>query len=220
MGRHLRAYAVRSQGVPRPKSLRADEIAAGALAVLERDGLEALSMRSVAAELGVGTMSLYRYVTGREELEGLIVERVLAAVELPRASRGSWERRVGGLVERARDAIASHPAVVPLLLTHRHATASTVRWGEAVLAALGDAGFRGRDRVVAFRTLLAYLIGSVQVSLLGPLAGDGTEALAALPAGTYPNLTATASVARAMSADEEFRRGLRIVLRGLTPGTR
>jgi AcrR family transcriptional regulator len=200
--------------VPRAKSLTDDEIARAALHVLEREG--DVTMRDVAAELGVGTMSLYRYVDGREQLEGLIVEHVLGSVDVTPPARGSWEHRATELVTRARDAVARHPAVVPLLLTHRHATASTVRWGEALLGVLADGGFRGRERVVAFRTLLAYLLGSVQVSLLGPLAGEGTAAMAALPRDTFPHLAATANVAAHMGADEEFRRGLRVVVRGLS----
>src|SRR6266542_4940063 len=64
-------YAVKS--MPRPRSLTLPQIAAAALAVLERDGLAALSMRTVAVELDVGTMSLYRYVDSKEQVEELVV---------------------------------------------------------------------------------------------------------------------------------------------------
>lgn len=199
----------------RPRSLSLPVIAAAALSVLEREGLSALSMRTVAGELGVGAMSLYRYVDGREQLEGLIVERVLTEVELQLPQGLSWVRRITLLLERVRDAVGAHPSVVPLLLTRRHTTEASLRWGEALLGALADGGFQGKERVVAFRTLLSYLLGAVQVEHLGSLSGEGTAALAALPREQFPVLAETAAHARRLRPGEEFRRGLEAVLRGL-----
>ena len=68
--------------MPRPRSLTPDQIAAAALAVIDRDGLDALSMRTVARQLGIGAMSLYRYVTDRDQLEDLVVDLVLGAVDI------------------------------------------------------------------------------------------------------------------------------------------
>ncbi|HEX6568978.1 MAG TPA: TetR/AcrR family transcriptional regulator C-terminal domain-containing protein [Acidimicrobiales bacterium] len=201
--------------MPRRRSLTTAAIGAAALAVVERDGLAALSMRAVAAEMGVGAMSLYRYVAGREEVEGLVVDLVLAAADTDVPPTDPWAERVATLVERVRDAVGAHPAVVPLLLTRRHASEGTIRWGEAVLAALDDGGFTGEHRVIAFRTLLSYVIGAVQVEHLGPLSGAGTVALAGLPADRYPMLADTAAHARHVAAADEFRRGLAVVLRGL-----
>lgn len=209
-------YAVK--GMPRPRSLSREQIASAALSVVDRDGLGALSMRSVATELGVGTMSLYRYVTDRDELEGWIVERVLGAVELelPSRARSSWTKSVTLLAERAREAIGGHPAIVPLLLERRHSAPSSVRWGEAVLGALAEAGFEGKERALAFRTLLSYLLGAVQVEHFGALSGAGTAALARLSRDEFPNLSETARFAREISPAEEFRRGFAIVLAGLS----
>ncbi|HET9450384.1 MAG TPA: TetR/AcrR family transcriptional regulator C-terminal domain-containing protein [Aggregicoccus sp.] len=199
----------------RPRSLTPVVIAAAALTVLEREGLTGLSMRTVARELGVGTMSLYRYVDGREQLERLIVERVLTGVELELPQGAPWTRRVSLLLERVRAVVEAHPSVVPLLLTRRHTTDASLRWGEALLGALAEGGFQGKARVIAFRTLLSYLFGAVQVEHLGSLSGEGTAALAALPREQYPVLAETAAHARRLRPGEEFRRGLEAVLRGL-----
>jgi hypothetical protein len=91
----------------------------------------------------------------------------------------------------------------------------SIEWGEAVLAALADGGFEHTDRAIAFRTLLSYLFGALQVAHYGPLDGAGTAALAALPASRYPHLQATASAARRVTPDREFARGLDLVLAGL-----
>ena len=203
--------------VPRPKSLTDSEVAAAALAVADRDGLDALSMRVVAGELGLSTMGLYRYVSDREQLEGLVVDLVLSAADPAPPPRGTWQRRLTVLVERIRSAVSAHPAVVPLLLTSRHTSAELARWGEAVLGVLTGAGFTGRQRVIAFRTLVGYVIGALQAEHFGPLSGPGTKALADLPPAEYPFITENARLATRISADEEFRGGLAIVLRGLRP---
>ncbi len=84
-----------------------------------------------------------------------------------------------------------------------------------MLAALADGGFEGRARVIAFRTLMKYVVGAVQVEHFGPLAGEGTANLAELPRAQYPFLSNTAVHARRIAPAEEFRRGLAIILRGL-----
>lgn len=201
--------------MPRPKSLEPSELAAAALAVIDREGLEALTLRAVAAELRMGTMSLYRYVDGRHALERLVVDLVLDEVDLNVPARTPWTKGVTLIAERIRRAVFEHPAVVPLFLSHRHVALATRRAGNVLLGMLTDAGFSGVRRVVAFRALLAYLVGALESQHRGPLSGDGTEVLAALPAAEFPYLAETARQARSVSAETEFREGLGIILRGL-----
>jgi AcrR family transcriptional regulator len=209
------AYGVRCQAVPRPRSLSSSVIAAAALAVLDRDGLAGLSMRAVAEELGMSTMSLYRYVADRRELEGLVVDLVLGTVDPLLPARTTWRARVTMLADRIREAVRAHPAVVPLLLAHRHSSRSVMRYTEGFLAALTDAGLIGKARVIGLRALVSYVIGALQAQQIGPLAGSGTRVLAALPADEFPLLAQTARVARRVPADEEFHGGLTAVLNGI-----
>lgn len=104
---------------------------------------------------------------------------------------------------------------MPLLLIHRHRSSGSRRWGETVLTVLTDAGLAGKQRVIAFRAVLGYVFGALQVEHFGPLSGPGTAALAALSAEEFPILSETALQARAISPEEEFRRGFDILLRGL-----
>jgi AcrR family transcriptional regulator len=198
--------------VPRPRSLTTERLAAATLAVLDRDGLDALTMRAVAKELGMATMSLYRYVSDKDELEALVVEHVLAGISLT-VPPGGWRSRITELLSRMRAAVVEHPATVPLLLRHRHSAPSALAWVEAALAVLTDAGFTGERRVVAQRTIVSYLLGALQNDHYGPLAGAGTAVMAAQE--QFPLLAETAGTARRVSADEEFHSGLEIVLRGL-----
>jgi AcrR family transcriptional regulator len=201
--------------VPRRRSLTPRAIAAAALRIVDRDGLALLSMRAVADELGVGAMSLYRYVEGRDELEGLVVEEVLREVDTEVPAEMAWRARVTTLADRVRSAVRLHPGVLPLLLTRRHRSESSIRWGEAVMRALADGGFEGKDRALAFRALLSYLIGAVQVEHFGPLSGPGTAALARLPPAQFPFLSDTARHAQRIDSRQEFLSGLEAVLAGL-----
>jgi Tetracyclin repressor-like, C-terminal domain len=136
-------------------------------------------------------------------------------VDVCQASRLPWADRVTELAERTRVAVAAHPAVIPLLMAHRHAAPNSWRWSEAVLAALTEAGFTGRRRVIALRCLVAYITGALQAEYLGPLGGPGTNVLAALSPASYPLLAETAKSARDVPPGQEFGLGLAILLRGL-----
>lgn len=205
--------------MPKPRSLTPALLAKAALAVIEHSGSSGLSMRAVADELGMGTMSLYRYVQSREELEALVVDLVLdpeqGGPNLDVGDARSWIDQATELAVRAHAVAAAHPAATPLLLARRHASIHSLRWGEALLGVLADAGFAGERRTIAFRAIVAYVFGAVQLQHLGPLGGKGTAAIAALPPGEFPLLAATARSARKISPDAEFLSGLRLVLRGI-----
>jgi AcrR family transcriptional regulator len=201
--------------MPRPRSLTPEQIAAAALAVLDRDGLGGLNMRAVAHELGMSAMGLYRYVHDREELEGLIVERVLGAVDPSPPVSGTWQERTTVMVDRVRHAVGAHPAVIALTMTHRHRSPAILRWSETVAGILAEAVTDERRRVVALRGLLSYLIGAIQLEHLGPLSGPGTVAIAGLDPAAFPNMRAVATEARQVGPDEEFHGGLAMLLSGM-----
>ncbi|MFC9125645.1 TetR/AcrR family transcriptional regulator [Streptomyces sp. NPDC057099] len=202
--------------MPRPRSLTPDQLASAALAVIDREGLAGLSMRAVAQELGMSTMGLYRYVHDREELERLVVELVLNAVDAePPDPAASRRERIEVMARRLRDTVGAHPAVVPLTITHRHHSRGVLRWSETVTALLTEAGVEGDRRVVALRGLLAYVIGAIQLEHLGPLSGPGTTAITELPPAEFPHMIETAQHARDIGADQEFTGGLALFLDGL-----
>ncbi|MEU6878570.1 TetR/AcrR family transcriptional regulator [Streptomyces sp. NPDC046712] len=202
--------------MPRPRSLTQDQLAAAALAVIDRDGLTGLSMRTVAKELGMSTMGLYRYVADRDELEGLVAERVLSTVDpTPPAAGTPWPERIEVMVRRLRDSVGAHPAAVPLTVTHRHRLPGLLRWSESLLGILAEAGIEGEQRVVALRGLISYVVGAIQLEHLGSLAGAGTTAIAELPVDRYPYMTDAAHHAPGIDAEREFFGGLTVYLRGL-----
>ena len=75
--------AAAQRRAPRERALSREAIAAAALAIVDAEGLDAMTMRRVAQELGTGAASLYAHVAGKEELLELVVERVIGEVEIP-----------------------------------------------------------------------------------------------------------------------------------------
>ncbi len=204
--------------MPRPRSLTAEDLSSAALAVIDRGGLPALTMRAVATELGMATMALYRYVADRDALEALVVDRVLSEIDVGTPAGTEWRTRLSLLLERMRAAVAAHPATAPLVPRHRHTSASALRWMDATLAALTDGGLDGSERVIAQRTLVGFLLGYLENEHYAAIGGSGTAAIAAMPVADYPYLARTAAQAREISPEEEFRGGVEILLRGLVAG--
>jgi AcrR family transcriptional regulator len=205
---------------PKPKFTRA-QLQAAALAIADRQGLAALSMRSLAEALGTGPMTLYNYVKDRDELDALVVEAVMAEVKSPRpqdASTVDWQRNVRGIVEATWRAVRRHPNVIPLMLTRRTLHATTLYWAESLLEALAGSGRSGTDLLVAFRTVSGFVMGLVQAQLAGAPAIEHPDVARAqaLPAERFPRLIEIAKAATRLGPDREFRAGLDIVMAGLS----
>jgi AcrR family transcriptional regulator len=194
-----------------------EQIARAALAVIDRDGLEGLSMRAVGQELGMGTMSLYRYVPDRGALEGLVVDLVLGLVD-PHLPSAAPRRQLVALAERVRRVVGEHSAVIPLLLIHRHRSRASQQWGEVVLGVLTEVGFTGRRRVVAFRAYVSHIFGTLLTQRFSPLSGAGTDRLHMQ--SDFALLAATASDAGRVSPEREFRESLELLLDGFEAALR
>jgi AcrR family transcriptional regulator len=100
----------------RPAGHSREEITAAAVAIADRDGLDAVSMRRVAADLGTGAASLYRYIGSRDDLLDLMIDSTGAGYTFP-APSGDWLGDLIGLGEQARAIMRRHPWLPSLLLT-------------------------------------------------------------------------------------------------------
>ncbi|MFJ2645317.1 TetR/AcrR family transcriptional regulator C-terminal domain-containing protein [Streptomyces sp. NPDC087420] len=194
------------------------EIQQQALAIVDRDGLAGLSMRSLAGALRTGPMTLYNYVEGREALEELVVDAVAARVVLPEPT-DNWAADTRAAATALWHAVRAHPAAVPLMLTRRTSGPAGLAPAEALASALTRSGLDGADLLAAFRAVMAFVMGLAQAELAGPLAPEGAATaearrIGALTEGTLPALSRLAAVS-ADHADEEFDRGLGLILRGI-----
>ncbi len=198
-----------------------DEIAAAALGIVDAAGLSALSMRSLAAALGTGPMTVYNYVPDKEGLEELVVAAVVAGVRLPEPT-DDWQHDAYGIADAMWRGIRAHPAAIPLVLTRRTLSATGFAAADALIAALGRADLPDRDRLAAFHAVLGFVVGAAQADFAGPLTRgrDAAAAAAAARIGsvagtTYPHIEALSVVAMQTTVEEDFDRGLRMLLDGV-----
>lgn len=205
--------------MPAPRRFSRAELQHAALALVDAEGLDALTMRSLAAALGTGAMTIYNYVDGRDGLEALLVEAVLAEVELPGAPGDDWRADLRAIAEANWSAVRAHPAVIPLILTRRGTDPAVLRIGEATLDALARSGRTGSALLAAFRAVTAFVNGFAQVELASAVASGTAGGLVgqvlAQPPERYPMLVAAATTAAGSDPVVEFRAGLDILIAGL-----
>ncbi|MCV7224867.1 TetR/AcrR family transcriptional regulator [Mycolicibacterium komossense] len=198
-----------------------DEVQAAALEIVDRDGLSALSMRTLGAALGTGPMTLYNYVKNRDELEELVAEAVVADMQLP-GRCDDWADEVRAVAGAMWDGVRRHPNAVPLVLTRRTVSASSYTAAARLVQALGTAGLTDETLLAAFRAVLALVMGSVQVELAGPSAPEGETAAAAaqigaLAAEEFRQLAALAVISQRSTPKGDFTRALDMLLAGVSP---
>lgn len=199
-----------------------DEIASAALQIVDDAGLAALSMRSLAAALGTGPMTVYNYVSGKEGLEELVVAAVVATVRLPDPT-DNWQHDVHGIATAIWQGVRAHPAAIPLVLTRRVSSATGFAAADGLIAALGRAGLGDLDRLAAFHAVLGLVVGSAQAELTGPLVRSGrdgdaraaAERIGSVAGADYPHIEGLSQVAMRTSAEDDFDRGLRMLLDGV-----
>lgn len=208
--------------MPAPKKFTREQLQAAALALVDDQGLAGLTMRSLAAALGTGPMTIYNYVDGREGLEQLVTEAVMADASWAIEPSGGWDDEVLAVAEGMWRAVRAHPHAIPLILTRRSLDRATLEAAEALLLALARGGRSGPELLVAFRTVSAFIAGFAQNELAGPLSrsrGEDltaiTDRVAALPPERFPKLIEIAHAAVTSDPESEFRTGLRIILKGL-----
>ena len=142
-------------------ALSRDRILPAGLALADADGLDAVSMRRVAGELGVQAMSLYNHVANKDALLDGMLEHVLAEATLP-VPGGDWEAELRGCASSLHDALRRHPWACGLVMApaaYPAALAARVRYIEALLATLRAAGFTPAQAYHAYHALDGHTVG-------------------------------------------------------------
>ena len=215
--------------VQRKRSLNADRIVESALAVLDREGLEGLSLRRLGVELGSGATSIYWHVPNKEALLDLLVDRLMgeAADETRHDPGATWRAELAAHSLALRSVLQRHMGGAVLLASRMPVGPHGLRFMEGVLIALTDAGFGGRQRALAYAALTGYTIGQVVLqSRRGPTTpkgrpagGDQLQRLGGLlqgaPRGRYPQVVESAADLTELSDEDAFSYGLERMLDGL-----
>src|SRR4051812_19581630 len=122
------------------QGLTADGIAAAALDLVDREGIEALSYRRLAEAIGCEAMSLYHYFPSKAHLVDAVVDRAFSELQVPPPG-GQWAERVRKAAWNYRAMALSHPKLYPLMAVHRMNTAVGVRKLDAIIGLFRDGGF-------------------------------------------------------------------------------
>jgi AcrR family transcriptional regulator len=154
----------RSQRRPQP-SLTHEQIARAAIRIADAEGVQALSMRRVASELGAGTMSLYRYVDSKDDLLDLMVDTVVGENEPPGKPSGDWRSELAELARRSRASARRHPWAVRFLLARPNLGPNALRQIEYAMAAVAGLGLDIDGMLDMTSTVTAFVVGFVQEEL-------------------------------------------------------
>jgi AcrR family transcriptional regulator len=174
----------------RPPRHSRDEITVAAIAIADREGLDAVSMRRVAAELGTGAASLYRYLETRDDLLDLMTDATGAEYVFP-APTGDWLADLLGIGEQARAIMRRHPWLPSLLITRSVLGPHGLVLLEHVLEALAPHPASTAAKLEAFALFTAATALFVQNELTGGPARQQRNAAYlrhALATGGHPRL--------------------------------
>jgi AcrR family transcriptional regulator len=212
------AYA-RAPVVTRGTSgLTREAVARAALERLDVEGIGGLSMRRLAEELGVGTMTLYGYFRSKDELLDAVVDAGFADYEPP-AEHTDVRESLRAFVLAARDVLARHPALAEIRGSGPILRPRGFQVTDLGIRLLTEWGLDAEDAARSFRLLFDYVFGYAIVNRRPPSAELRREALAslvALPPEEFPNVTAvSAEMAEAVGGEGQFEYGLDLILDGI-----
>lgn len=172
--------------------LTRDRIVSEAIALLDDEGADALSMRRLGQRLGVSTMSTYHHVTDKSALIEALAERVMSELEVPGVDT-AWDDAIRQMARSFMGLTRAHPAVFRVMLAGDRPIA-LLRTADAVRARLVAGGIEPENALLHFRSFVRFLLGSVMVEAQGRLGGievdttfeHGLELLIAGVATTRP----------------------------------
>ena len=208
---------------PAKSPLSVDAVIRAALRVLRADGIDAVSMRRVAAELDTGAASLYVYVRNRQDLFNQMFDAVVGEVDLSEAPDAKrWRDQLERALTEARRAMDRYPGIARVPLANIPTGPNATRAAEYVLSLLRAGGVDERSaawfvdvvflfvNAASFETSI-YLDKGAQEDVVNEVA----ESFRRLDANVYPTTTALLPYLMAGDADERFAFGLRLMINGL-----
>jgi AcrR family transcriptional regulator len=188
------AWGLRDRGTRGPKpALTVAQIAEAGIALAGRDGIEAVSMARVAAELGAGTMSLYRYFTSKDELLTLMVDTALGPPPPAQDRPAGWRPGLQWWARSVRGAYARHPWGLKVPITAPPLGPNNVAWMEAALAAMAGTPLAEAEKLSTLLLISGFVRNEATMS--------ADIAAAAQAAAQPPSLTYGAILSQLADAE-------------------
>jgi AcrR family transcriptional regulator len=209
----------------RRHQLTRERVVAEALAVIAHDGVQALTMRRLAARLDVVPGALYRHVRNKQQLHDLVLDNVLAEVDIHPDPSLDWTDQLKVLAHRLRQVLEDHPGVAGILKTRDPLGPHSLALAEAFLGPLQAAGFADREAGLVFFLLVDYTIGfavsGTPTSINEQRVRDPAtrtqlhQFFRSLPPDRFPALVALGEQVWLDNRDERFTAGLQVLVNGL-----
>jgi AcrR family transcriptional regulator len=203
--------------------LTRDRVVRAALAVVDRDGLDGLTMRALGRELGVDPMAAYHHVPSKEAILQGVVEAILAELAVPDPSvRLGWREAARLIGHEYRRALLAHPNALPVVSTQPPLTPAGMRLIENAAAMLVRGGLAPRQALEVINGTAAAVIGSALVEAGVTPGGEAIEqsvidsAYASLRPDEFPTITTVMATADPASfdPDRQFEDLLDALVRG------
>jgi TetR/AcrR family transcriptional regulator, tetracycline repressor protein len=187
-----------------------EDVVQAAMAIVSAGGYEEMSIRSLAASLGVAPMSLYRHIRDKDDLLDEVVDRLLARVWRPAAAEDDWQAWITEAASRLRDFLVSQPAALHVYLRHPVVSTAAIERMNVMMGVLRQARIDEHGARSAYGTLHTYTIGfaALEAARAGWAPDDGDAGQLARELGAY-------------TATGQFIEGLRYLLQGISsqPGS-
>jgi AcrR family transcriptional regulator len=210
-------------------SLSRERLLRAAMAVADEGGIGALTIRTLAHDVGVKPMSVYHYVANKDEIIDAIVDIVFSEIELPEVG-GDWRTEMLKRANSARRVLRQHQWAIPLLQSRLHPGPATLRHHNAFIGTLRGAGFTVVDIAHAFALIDSYVYGFALAEAALPIHGPESVADTAqsmmeqfVDPASYPQLlefTLKHVMLPGYDFGAEFEYGLDLILDGLAARTR
>jgi len=204
--------------------LSREQVLAAALGLLDEAGLEQLTMRRLAAALGVQNGATYWHFRSKQALLEAMADTLLAGLTAGLDTESPWTVRITELARRLRRALLSRRDGARLFSAAFFPLPNALAYGEAVIAALGESGLSSRDAAWAADTLTYYVVGhTIEEQLAVALPGSGHDATARLTGAVdpqrHPHMYAALAHIPAPHHQEHFDYGLHLVVNGIRADT-
>ena len=190
--------------------LSREKIAAAAIAIADAEGIASVSMRRIAQDLGVGTMSLYYYVKTKGDLIAAMDDAIMAEV-VAHSLPANWRAALVAIATRTRDALMRHPWALHSMLAVAPGV-NAMRHFEQCLQALAQTALTSKEKFTLLATLDDFVFGYALREAAADKEVDLDFAKAQLATGQYPRLAEVFGEGRVPVSSDRFQLGLGLIL--------
>ncbi|MEV0583329.1 TetR/AcrR family transcriptional regulator C-terminal domain-containing protein [Nonomuraea sp. NPDC050310] len=200
-------------------ALNRSTIVETAIELIEREGADAVSMRRIAADLGVGVMTLYNHVPNKAALLEGVAETVLSKIEFRDDPDAPWPDRVRMQAHAFRQIASHYPRSTMVVVSRQLNSTAGLLPVERALATLRSAGFDGPDSVRMLRIFIAYIVGSLlrEVGVTPTFAPAHGSAVRPqeVDRALFPQVGELASLLNVCDHEEEFAFGVELLIQAI-----